>query len=48
MIPGYVIGRGAVSKEEADAWTTEFAELDPRGEYFFSLTAVLTEALRIS
>ena len=48
MIPGYVIGRGAVSKEEADAWAAEFAELDQRGEYFFSLTPVLTEAIRIT
>jgi hypothetical protein len=46
VIPGYVIGRGAVSKEEADAWAAEFAELDQRGEYFFSLTPVLTEAIR--
>jgi ubiquinone/menaquinone biosynthesis C-methylase UbiE len=48
VIPGYVIGRGAVSKEEADAWAAEFAELDQSGEYFFSLTSVLTEAIRIS
>src|SRR5712691_6357460 len=32
VIPGYVIGRGAVSKEEVDAWVAEFAELDRRGE----------------
>ena len=48
VIPGYVIGRGAVSKEEADAWAAEFADLDQSGEYFFSLTSVLTEAIRIS
>jgi ubiquinone/menaquinone biosynthesis C-methylase UbiE len=48
VIPRYVIGRGAVSKEEADAWAAEFTELDQRGEYFFSLTSVLTEAIRIS
>jgi hypothetical protein len=48
VIPGYVIGRGAVSKEDADAWAAEFAELDQRGEYFFSLTPLLTEAIRIS
>jgi ubiquinone/menaquinone biosynthesis C-methylase UbiE len=48
LIPGYVTSRGAVSKEEADAWVAEFAELDQRGEYFFSLTPVLTEAIRIS
>jgi arsenite methyltransferase len=27
IIPGYVVGRGAVSKEEADAWAAEFVEL---------------------
>jgi hypothetical protein len=48
MIPGYLIGRGAVSKEEAHAWSAECAELDRRGEYFFSLTPVLTEAIRVS
>ena len=48
LIPGYVIGHGAVGKDEADAWAAEFAELDKRGEYFFSLTPVLAEAIRIS
>src|SRR6516162_3727985 len=48
LIPGYVVGREAVSQEEADAWVAEFADLDQRGEYFFSLTPVLTEAIRIS
>jgi ubiquinone/menaquinone biosynthesis C-methylase UbiE len=48
LITGYVVGRGAVSQEEADAWAAEFADLDQRGEYFFSLTSVLTEAIRIS
>ena len=48
LIPGYVIGRGVVSKDEADAWAVEFSELNQRGEYFFSLTPVLTEAIRVS
>jgi len=48
LMPGYVVGRGEVSQEEADAWAAEFAELDQRGKYFFSLTPVLTEAIRIS
>src|SRR6516162_5919131 len=48
LIPGYVIGRGTVSQEEADAWAAEFADLDQRGEYFFSITSVLTEVIRIS
>jgi ubiquinone/menaquinone biosynthesis C-methylase UbiE len=48
LIPGYVTSRGAVSKEEADGWAAELVELDQRGEYFFSLTPVLTEAIRIS
>jgi hypothetical protein len=37
-----------VGTDEADAWAAEFAELDKRGEYFFSLTPVLAEAIRIS
>ena len=48
LIHRYVVGRGAVSEEEADAWAAEFAELDQRGDYFFSLTTVLTEAIRIT
>jgi len=48
LIPGYVVGRGAVSHAEGDAWAAEFADLDRRGEYFFSITSVLTEAIRIS
>ena len=48
LIPGYVTNRGAVSNEEADAWAAEFTELDRRGEYFFSLTPVLTESIRIA
>jgi ubiquinone/menaquinone biosynthesis C-methylase UbiE len=48
LIPGYAVGQGAVNKEEADAWVAEFAELDQRGEYFFSLTPILTEAIRIA
>jgi ubiquinone/menaquinone biosynthesis C-methylase UbiE len=48
LIPGYVVGRGTVSQEEADAWAAEFADLDQRGEYFFSITSVLTEVIRIS
>jgi arsenite methyltransferase len=48
LMPGYVVGRGEVSQEEADAWAAEFAELDQRGEYFFSITSVLTEAIRVS
>ena len=27
LIPGYVVGRGAVSQEEADAWAAEFPDL---------------------
>jgi len=35
-----------VRKEEA--WAAEFAELDQRDQYFFNLTPVLAEAIRIS
>jgi arsenite methyltransferase len=48
FISGYVRSRGVLSDEEADAWMTEFANLEKRGEYFFSLTPMLAEAIRVS
>jgi ubiquinone/menaquinone biosynthesis C-methylase UbiE len=35
-----------VSAEEAAEWFDEFAELEKRGAYFFSLTPIMTEAVR--
>jgi arsenite methyltransferase len=48
FIAGYARSRAALSSEEAEAWVAEFASLDQRGEYFFSLTPMLAEAIRVS
>jgi len=37
-----------VSNEEIDEWLAEFAALDAKGEFFFSTTTVLTEAVKVS
>ena len=37
----FAIGRKGVSREEADAWLAEFAELDKQGKFFFSLNRYL-------
>lgn len=37
-----------MDEREINAWLAEFAELDKRGEFFFSTTTVLTEAVKIS
>lgn len=47
MISRYAVDRG-VNADEAKTWLAEFAALEERGEYFFSSTPVLTEAVRAS
>jgi SAM-dependent methyltransferase len=42
------LARGRGMNEEINAWLAEFPELDARGEFFFSTTTILTEALKIS
>jgi len=37
----FAVGRKGVSREEADAWLAEFAELDKQGKFFFSLNRYL-------
>ena len=44
----FVVSRQSVSDEEAAAWIDEFARLEESGAYFFCLTPVLTEAVKIS
>jgi arsenite methyltransferase len=44
MIRPFVVGRQAVTAEEADAWLNEFEELEQKGGYFFSSTPIITEA----
>jgi arsenite methyltransferase len=46
MIARFVAGRGAVTRDEADAWLAEFNVLETEAEYFFSSTPVLTEAIK--
>jgi arsenite methyltransferase len=47
MVARYAVNRG-VTAEEARNWLSEFAILEQRGEYFFSSTPVLTEAVKVS
>ena len=48
MIAGYVVGREAVTSEEANDWLAEFAALEESGEYFYSATPIITEAIKVS
>ena len=48
LIAPYVVGRGAVTLEEANVWLAEFADLERRGEYFYSATPILTEAIKLA
>jgi hypothetical protein len=43
-----VVGRGAITREEANDWLAEFADLEQRGEYFYSATPILTEAIKLA
>jgi arsenite methyltransferase len=47
LIAGYVRNRVVLSNEKAAAWIAEFTSLEERGDYFFSLTPMLTEAIRV-
>jgi len=37
-----------VTGEEATAWLDEFTKLEESGAYFFSITPILTEAVKVS
>ena len=43
----FVLGRQAVTPDEADAWLREFEELEQKGSYFFSSTPIVTEAIKV-
>jgi arsenite methyltransferase len=47
MIRPLVVGRQAVTHDDADAWLAEFEELEQRGAYFFSSTPIITEAIKV-
>jgi ubiquinone/menaquinone biosynthesis C-methylase UbiE len=48
VIRPFVVGRQGVTDEEAAVWLDEFAKLEERGAYFFCLTPVLTEAVKVA
>jgi ubiquinone/menaquinone biosynthesis C-methylase UbiE len=47
-IRALVVSRQLVTAEEAAAWFDEFAKLEQDGAYFFCVTPVLTEAVKVS
>jgi ubiquinone/menaquinone biosynthesis C-methylase UbiE len=44
----FVVSRQTVPDHEAAEWLDEFAKLEEKGAYFFSLTPVLTEAMKVA
>jgi hypothetical protein len=48
MIRAFVVGRQGVTEVEAGAWLNEFEELERKGEYFFTSTPIITEAIKVS
>lgn len=47
VIRPFVVSRKNVSEEEAAEWFDELAKLEQNGAYFFCITPVLTEALKV-
>jgi ubiquinone/menaquinone biosynthesis C-methylase UbiE len=48
LIRAFVVGRQAVTAAEAEAWLQEFDALEQQGAYFFCLTPILTEAVKVA
>jgi hypothetical protein len=48
VIRPFVVARQGVTGEEATAWLDEFTKLEESGGYFFSITPILTEAVKVS
>ena len=48
LTANFARGRGTVTEQEIDEWLAELPALDASGEFFFSTTAVLTVAIKIS
>ena len=48
VIRPFVVSRQSVTEEEAAEWFDEFPELEESGAYFFGLTPILTEAVKIA
>jgi ubiquinone/menaquinone biosynthesis C-methylase UbiE len=47
VIKPFVVSRQSVTEEEAAEWFQEFAQLEENGAYFFCITPVLTEAVKV-
>ena len=47
VIRPFVVGRQSVTDQEATEWFEEFSKLEESGAYFFCLTPVLTEAVKV-
>ena len=47
VIRPFVVNRQSVTEEEAAEWFDELATLEENGAYFFCITSVLTEAVRV-
>jgi hypothetical protein len=48
LMQAFVVGRQAVTAAEAEAWLQEFNALEQQGAYFFCLTPILTEAVKVA
>jgi hypothetical protein len=48
VIGPFIVARQGVTGEEATAWLDEFTKLEESGAYFFSITPILTEAVKVS
>jgi ubiquinone/menaquinone biosynthesis C-methylase UbiE len=48
LIRAFVVGRQALTEEEAEAWLQEFDALERQGANFFCITPVLTEAVKVT
>ena len=48
VIRPFVVSRGSVPDEEVTAWLDEFTKLEESGAYFFSITPILTEAVKVT
>ena len=47
LVEMYVVGQNSISKDEAEAWISEFEDLDRRGEYWFASLPIVTEAVKL-
>ena len=48
MVSPFVVSRRSVTDQEAAEWLDELARLEEGGAYFFSLTPVLTGAVKVA